>query len=107
MANKIKWEDADFKWELAPTQSEADRYTWDSVLEIVDAIDKHGGPIIEAVKDLDKDKKKKLVRLVMHRNNIKVYDEAKEVKNITAHVDDIEMIVTEAKARLKMEKLHV
>ena len=31
MATKIKWEDADFKWDLAPTDTSAIRYTWDDV----------------------------------------------------------------------------
>ena len=77
------------------------------VVEIVESIDKHGGTVYDAVKYLDKKKKKRLIRLVMKRNNIKVYDEAKEVKNIEAHVEDIEMIVTEVRAKLKLEKLNV
>ena len=100
MANKIKWNEADFRWDDNP-------HLWNLVVEIVESIDKHGGTVYDAVKDLDKKKKKRLIRLVMTRNNIKVYDEAKEVKNIEAHVEDIEMIVTEVRAKLKLEKLNV
>ena len=99
MANKIKWNEADFRWDDNP-------HLWNLVVEIVESIDKHGGTVYDAVKDLDKKKKKRLIRLVMKRNNIKVYDEAKEVKNIEAHVEDIEMIVTEVRAKLKLEKLN-
>ena len=38
---KIKWEDADFKWNLAPTDTTKARYTWNEVIlveEVVEAI---------------------------------------------------------------------
>ena len=53
MANKIKWNEADFRWDDNP-------HLWNLVVEIVESIDKHGGTVYDAVKDLDKDKKKEL-----------------------------------------------
>ena len=81
MAEKIKWEDANFKWEKAPTDETKDRYTWDSVLEILEEVTdvSTGGVDVTALEKLDKKKKKKLIRLIMHRNGIKIYDEEKEV----------------------------
>ena len=101
MAEKIKWEDANFKWEKAPTDETKDRYTWDSVLEIIEEVTdvSTGGVDVTALEKLDKKKKKKLIRLIMHRNGIKIYDEAKEVKTIAHKIKDIELIAEEIKAK--------
>ena len=97
--DKIKWEEADFKWDLAPTVPEADRYTWDLVFEIVGP---SGGLDVQALQQLDKKKKKRLVHLVLRRRGIKMYDEMKEVKNITAYAKDIEIIIKEAKSNVQI-----
>lgn len=101
MAEKIKWEDANFKWEKAPTDETKDRYTWDSVLEIIEEVTdvSTGGVDVTALEKLDKKKKKKLIRLIMHRNGIKIYDEEKEVKTIAHKIKDIELIAEEIKAK--------
>ena len=56
MAEKIKWEDANFKWEKAPTDETKDRYTWDSVLEIIEEVTdvSTGGVDVTALEKLDK-----------------------------------------------------
>ena len=54
--DKIKWEDADFKWEKAPTLDDADRYTWDLVVEL--ALGVVGGIVEPAVEALAPEKKK-------------------------------------------------
>ena len=107
MANKIKWENADFKWEKAPTTDEAARYTWDDVLEIILELDQAvaGGIVQPAVEALEPEKKKKLIRLIMHRKGIEVYDESKEVKNINIHVDEIRTIINEAKVKMQVENI--
>ena len=101
MAEKIKWEDANFKWEKAPTDETKDRYTWDSVLEIIEEVTdvSTGGVDVTALEKLDKKKKKKLIRLIMHRNGIKIYDEEKDVKTIAHKIKDIELIAEEIKAK--------
>ena len=43
----------------------------------------------------------------MRRRGIKMYDEIKEVKNFSAHARDIEFIIKEVKARIKMENIDV
>ena len=109
---KIKWSNADFKWEAAPPSQtykpgftpSAFPYTWDNVAliqEIITVVDA-GGSVTDAIKDLDKKKKKKLIRLIMKMNGIKKYDEEKEVKNIQAKVKDVELIIKEARSSVKV-----
>ena len=44
----------------------------------------------------------------MRRRGIKMYDEAKEVQNISAQVNDIKLIISEVKkAKVTMEMSHV
>ena len=97
--DKIKWEDADFKWEKAPTKPEADRYIWNLVFEIAAP---SGGLDVQALQQLEKKKKKRLVHLIMRRRGIKMYDEMKEVKNITAYAKDIEILIKEVKSNVQI-----
>jgi hypothetical protein len=94
MAIPIKWEDADFKWELAPTDTDANRYTWDDVAlveEVVEALG--GGGVIED--DMpwmkDQDKKKRLIKLILKCQG-KTYRETKEVQDIKITAKDIKLL---------------
>lgn len=102
MAQKVKWEEANFKWEKAPTDDAANRYTWDDVLEIIQEVSVGASIEPELLKKLDKKKKKKLVRLIMHRNGKKVYDEEKEVKTLHLKVKDVEIIAEEIKKHVQI-----
>ena len=98
---KIKWEDATFKWESAS----GDRFTWDDcvlIQEVAAAIEAAHGDSEYAIEKLSDDKKKKLVRLIMRRKGIKLYDESKEVTDITAKVKDIKVIIKEVKAKVEL-----
>jgi len=98
---KIKWEDATFKWEAAI----GDGYTWDDVVLIQEVAEiNHGdsGDWQTGLSELSEEKKKKLVRLIMRRKGIKLYDEYKEVSNITARVKDIKVIIKEVKAKVEL-----
>ena len=98
---KIKWEDATFKWESAS----GDGFTWDDcvlIQEVAEAIELAQGDSELALKTLPEDKKKKLIRLIMKRKGIKIYDESKEVNNITAKVKDIKVIIKEVKAKVEL-----
>ena len=97
--DKIKWENANFKWNNAPEDGNFDRYTWDLVFELALA---SGGVDVQALQQLEEKKKKKLVHLIMRRKGIKIYDEFKEVKNITAHVKDIEILIKEVKSNVQI-----
>ena len=93
--DEYKWEEAEFHWDEAT----GDGYTWDDVVLIKEV---WTGDTYEAVKGLPEEKKKKLVRLIMRRKGIKMYDEYKEVSNITARVEDIKVIIKEVKAKVEL-----
>jgi len=97
----IKWEDASFKWEVAT----GDGFTWDDVVliqEVAETIEQAQGDSGSALDKLPEDKKKKLIRLVMRRRGIKLYDEYKEVKEIKTKVDDVKLIINEIKKQVKI-----
>jgi len=101
MANKVKWNNANFSWDAGTlVKSLADpSNNWNivEIEEIVDSVTNRGYVDDYALQGLKDDKKKKLIRLIMHRNGIKIYDEKKEVKNITHHTKEIELIAEELK----------
>ena len=117
MATKIKWEEADFKWETAPPNEDykpgfkpsSFPYKWNDVALILEEIVEQaaGGIIQPAVEALEPEKKKKLIRLIMYRKGIEIYDESKEVKNIDVHVDDIKTIIEEAKIKMQIENIQI
>lgn len=96
MATPIKWEDADFKWELAPTSPTQDRYTWDNVLLITEALG--GGGDMEEMPwtkwGNEDEKRKKLVKLICKVQGKKIIKE-KEIKNYKIKVSDIKMLAKE------------
>jgi len=110
---KIKWKDATFKWDNAKGDDAYKKefgqfdYTWQDVklVEEIAVIDTSGDHIDLA--GIDKEKKKRLIRLVMRRKGIKMYDETKEVKNLTAYAKDIDFIIKEVKAHVKLENIDV
>ena len=108
---KIKWEDATFRWDNAKGDSAYNKefsrfdYTWEDVV-LVEEIIGTGGDHIDLA-GIDKKKKKRLIRLVMRRRGIKMYDETKEVKNFTAYAKDIDFIIKEVKAQIKLENIDV
>ena len=103
---KIKWEEGDFTWNSSPPSTtykpgykpNVFPYTWDDVALVVDLVS--GG--YEDIDKVDKEKKKRLIRLIMKRNGIKEYDEEKEVKNIKAKAKDIELIIKEVRSSVKV-----
>jgi len=99
--DKIKWEEADFKWEKAPTTG-TPPYIWNDVREILEEVTISGGLDVQALQKLKEKKKRKLVRLVMRRKGVKLYDETKEVKNITALAEDIEILIKEVKSNVQI-----
>ena len=94
----IKWEDANFNWEDATGSG----YTWEEVALIDELFTGDSGDWLTGLSDVPVDKKKKLVRLIMRRRGIKLYDESKEVANITARVEDIKVIIKEVKAKVEL-----
>ena len=93
MSTSIKWNSANVNWNNNP-------FLWSDVQEIIAEIES-GGRSWEEV-DKDKKKRKRIIRLVMERKGIKVYDERKEVKNIKVHLDDIKLIAEEIKKNVQI-----
>tara|TARA_R100000234_G_scaffold116337_1_gene93283 strand:- start:14440 stop:14781 length:342 start_codon:yes stop_codon:yes gene_type:complete len=108
---KIQWKDASFNWGTAKGDDAYNKefgrfdYTWQDVV-LVESLVVDGGDHIDLT-SIDKKKKKRLIRLVMRRRGIKMYDETKEIKNFSAHAKDIEFIIKEVKAQIKLENINV
>ena len=103
----IKWEDADFKWNIAPPSEDykpgfkasSFPYTWDDVAlveEVVEAIQQGGGGVIED--DMpwmkDQDKKKRLIKLICKVKG-KTYKESKYVNDYKIKVNDVRLVAKE------------
>ena len=107
---KIKWKDATFRWDNAKGDAAYNKefgrfdYTWEDVVLVESIL--AGGDHIDLT-GIEKDKKKRLIRLVMRRRGIKMYDETKEARNLSAHAKDIEFIIKEVKARIKLDNIDV
>jgi len=102
IVTKIKWNEANFLWNSNP-------YTWDDVQliqEVADQLD-GGGSVSKVVDKLPEKKKKKLIRLILKRKGIKMYDEHKEVKDIEIKVEDVELLIKEIKAKILAENIDV
>lgn len=99
---KIKWNEANFLWNSNP-------YTWNEVQlvqEIADQIDGDGS-VARVVDELPKQKKEKLIHLIMRRKGIKVYDKTKTVKDVEIKVEDVELLIKEVKAFVMAENIDV
>ena len=100
----IKWEDADFKWNIAPPSEDykvgfkasSFPYTWDDVAlveEAIEVIQQGGGGIIED--DMpwtrDEEKKKRLVKLICKVQG-KTIKEEKEIQDYKIKISDIKLL---------------
>ena len=94
---KIKWGEADFIWNLAPTDSTKPRYTWNDVKVIEDALG--GGGVMADDMPWTKwgdedDRKKRVVKLICKVQG-KTITEEKEIKEYKITVKDIKLVVKE------------
>ena len=89
----IDWDKANFNW------NELDQF-WNLVQEVLSKATGIVDPI--KLEKLDKKKKKKLIRLIMHIKGVKIYDEEKEVKNISHRIKDITLIAEELKRNVQI-----
>jgi hypothetical protein len=109
--DKIKWQEANFKWEKAPTSDSADRYTWDDVkfLEEIATGVASGEEILSVVEKLEKEKKKRFIKLVCKVKGIETYSGQKTIRDdIEITAEDCEMIVKEVLGiDLTVENIHV
>ncbi len=98
----IKWEDADFKWNIAPPSEDykvgfkasSFPYTWDDVALVKEVVETlGGGGIIED--DMpwmkNQDKKKRLIKLICKIQG-KTTTEEKEIQDYKIKVSDIKLL---------------
>ena len=82
-------------------------FTWGDVAfiqEIVDGIGTGSRRAREArIQQLDRDKKKRLIRLICRVKGEKVYDEEKEVETMEIKVEDVDMVINEILGKIKVE----
>jgi hypothetical protein len=93
MSNKIKWKDANFKWNDNP-------HTWDEVALVIEALEAISGPpgegddFIHPFFDKDPEKKDKLVKLICKVQG-KTIEKEKEIKEYKITVKDIQLLAEE------------
>tara|TARA_R100001377_G_scaffold44279_1_gene25209 strand:- start:16 stop:348 length:333 start_codon:yes stop_codon:yes gene_type:complete len=108
VGNKIKWEEADFKWELSPKDGTKPRYTWDDVkfLEEIIAV---GDSLQSAIRALDPEKKKRFIKLICKVKGIETYSGQKTIRDdIEVKAEDIELVIKEVLGiGLTVENIHV
>ena len=87
MSNKIKWENADFKWNSNP-------FTWDEValvIEVISGPPGEGDDYVHPFFDKDPEKKKKLIKLICKVQG-KTIEKNKEIKEYKITVKDIQLL---------------
>lgn len=106
--NKIKWNEANFLWNDNP-------YKWDDVREIVKKVAKGGGSFLENYDKLNKDEKKKFIKVIveikgnMEYSSPHIYNEKKEVhNNIKVTAKDVQLVIKEVLGiNLEIDNIHV
>ena len=91
-SENIKWSEANFYWNSNP-------HYWVTVINV---IEHQGGKNKWKKHDKDKSKRREVIRLLMWRKGIKIYDEEKEIKNIAMHIEDIKLIAEELKKNVQI-----
>ena len=81
-------------------------YTWGDVAFVLEIFDGIGSSSRRArekrLQDLDKEKKKRLIRLICRVKGEKVYDETKEVGDIQLKLDDVDMVINKVIGTMKV-----
>ena len=82
-------------------------YTWGDVAfiqEVVDGIGTGSRRAREArLQQLDKEKKKRLIRLICRVKGEKVYDDVTEVGDVKINIDDVELVAEHIIGKVKLE----
>ena len=115
MANtRIKWEDADFKWNQAPLNQSGlgvTPYTWDDVTLLEDVLSQgaSGDEMAWNVNQLDSDKKERFIKLVCKVKGIETYSGQKTIHDdIEVTVEDCNLVIKEVLGiDLTVENIHV
>tara|TARA_A100001515_G_scaffold60889_1_gene47871 strand:+ start:212 stop:580 length:369 start_codon:yes stop_codon:yes gene_type:complete len=117
---KIKWEDADFKWNIAPPSEDYKSgfkassfpFTWDDVAlveEVVEVVQEAGGSVIDGIKKLEPEKKKRFIKLICKVKGIETYSGQKTIRDdIDVSAEDVEFVIKEVLGiDLTVENIHV
>ena len=82
-------------------------FTWGDVAfiqEVVDGIGTGSRRAREArLQQLDKEKKKRLIRLICRIKGEKVYDDVTEIGDVKINIDDVEMVAENIISKVKLE----
>lgn len=78
--------------ELDETWDSTEEYWWIDAAPVLEEIIGTGLDYYDAYEKLDEKKKRKIIRLILHINDIKIVEE-KEVKDYKVTVDDINMVM--------------
>ena len=82
-------------------------YTWGDVAFIQEVIDGLGTGSRRArearLQQLDKEKKKRLIRLICRIKGEKVYDDVTEVSDVKINFDDVELVAESIIGKVKLE----
>ena len=112
--SKIKWNGTTEDGRTTSVVWGNNPFTWGDValaIEVADVIDGKGTYSRREREDrlngLDKNKKKRLIRLICRVKGEKVYDEEKEVGEVDIKLEDAELVVNEVLGKIKVEKADV
>ena len=112
--SKVKWNGTTEDGRTTSVVWGNNPFTWDDValaIEVADVIDGKGTYSRREREDklngLDKNKKKRLIRLICRVKGEKVYDEQKEVGEVDIKLEDAELVVNEVLSKIKVEKTNV
>ena len=86
----IQWQNADFLWNDNP-------YKWNEVILVL-SVESAGQAELDA---LDDKKKKRLIKLIMRLDGVKIYDEFKEPNKGKLTVKNVELLVEDVKATIR------
>ena len=86
MSTKIKWKDADFRWNVAPENPRLPKYTWNDVQLVYDAIS-----VDDTFTKWEDETKKRLIKLICKVQG-RTYKETKEIKDINITAKDIRLL---------------
>ena len=116
---KIKWEGADFKWNLAPPsetyksgfRTTSFPFTWDDVA-LVEEVVGGGAELPEIAHNIDQlepEKKKRFIKLICKVKGIETYSGQKTIRDdIEVSAEDVELVIKEVLGiDLTVENIHV
>jgi len=112
---KIKWGEADFKWEFAPSEqnqgADVIPYTWDDVRFVDELLSQgaSGEELAYHIDQIDPEDKKRFIKLVCKVKGIETYSGQKTVHDdIKVTAEDCELVIKEVLGiDLTVENIHV